>query len=88
MNDSALELAWFWHQKLNKHHWNYWVIVDSSENKALKMPKKYVLEMIADWTGAAAAKGTGTALDWYKKSGSSMILHEETRNLVESILNV
>ena len=41
---------WLKHMHRNKHHWQYWVLIDNEGNmQALEMPEKYVIEMIADW---------------------------------------
>lgn len=58
------------------------------------MPEQYVYEMVADWTGAGRAQGKAynetfrydETRTWYQKNGGKMILHNETRKLVEHIL--
>lgn len=43
--------SWYHHRNRNKHHWEYWI--DSLEDKlAVKMPYKYVIEMLCDMAGA------------------------------------
>lgn len=54
LNDDTVkvqfDLARNYHQKRNKHHWQYWVLImDSGEVKALDMPEKYIKEMLCDW---------------------------------------
>jgi hypothetical protein len=40
-------LAWNSHQKVNKHHWQYWLIMmDSGTWQALEMPEVYAYEMV------------------------------------------
>ena len=48
-------LAWFRHQKINKHHWQYWVDGIDGELIPLEMPDKYIKEMICDIKGASRA---------------------------------
>ena len=51
-SDDAFDKAWLYHQKRNKHHWQFWVhIYDTSEVvcRATEMPRKYAQEMVADW---------------------------------------
>ena len=51
------------------------------------MPEKYAREMVADWAGAGRAiTGKWETLEWYKKNQEKILLHPETRSLVESIL--
>ena len=80
--------AWNDHQKRNRHHWQYWVIGwDRGTTEPLQMPRRYVLEMVADWMGAGRAiTGEWETAVWYEKNGSNMQLHPVTRAQVESIL--
>ena len=81
-------LAWNRHQKANKHHWQYWVItMDRGESKALRMPPRCIKEMVADWMGAGMAiHGKCEVGEWYNKNKNNMILHPDTRMIVESYL--
>lgn len=51
--------AWNHHQKLGKHHPEYWVMVSGHtrggfpDGSPLPMPERYVREMLADWMGAS-----------------------------------
>lgn len=83
------DYAWLHHQKRNKHHWQYWVLLlDAGKIQVLKMPEKYVHEMIADWRGAGKAiTGEDNILTWYHGNRDKMILHPETRLLVEELLD-
>lgn len=47
--------AWLHHRGHNPHHWEYWIDNLSSGGVALKIPKKYVIEMLCDWIGAGKA---------------------------------
>ena len=80
--------AWNKHQKSNKHHWQYWVITwDRGSSEALRMPDRYVQEMICDWMGAGKAiNGKWEVIEWYNKNKDNMILHLDTRRLVEYYL--
>jgi hypothetical protein len=80
--------AWNHHQKCNKHHYQYWVLIyDSGEHKVLPMPKKYIKEMIADWSGCGRAiTGRWEIHKWYEKNKDTVILHSDTRKIVEDIL--
>lgn len=86
--DYTFTIAWNDHQKRNKHHYQNWVILwDRGEYQPLEMPRKYILEMIADWMGAGRAiKGKWEVKEWYGKNKEKMKLETVTRRTVESIL--
>ena len=79
--ENNFAFAWLYHQRRNKHHWDYWV---NSEGKALPMPRKYALQMVADWR-AMGRKFGDTASDFYKKNQSRMKLHHTTRDMLDVI---
>ena len=87
-NEGALDLAWLLHQKRNPHHWQYWVLLkDDGSVVAQKMPLKYVKEMVADWCGAGIAiTGRLEVWEWYEKNSEKMLLHSDTKRLVELLL--
>jgi len=81
--------AWNHHQKRNKHHYQYYLLTwDKGITTPLPMPKKYILEMIADWMGAGKAiTGKWEAKEWYQKNKENIKLHPETKKIVEKILD-
>ncbi len=84
----AFNYAWNHHQKYNKHHWQYWVLMmDSGSVEPLAMPDTYVREMVADWAGAGKAiTGEWGVLDWYDKNKDNMVMNKYTRVLVNKYL--
>jgi hypothetical protein len=87
----AFDIAWNHHQKRNKHHWQYWVLINDSDDpklRPLRMPEDYIREMVADWMGAGRAitGKWGGVSDWYAKNRDKIILHENTRAKVESLI--
>ena len=87
--DAAFNKAWNDHQKCNKHHWQYWVLInDRSEPQiqAIPMPERYIREMVADWRGAGRAYGNPNTLGWYLGTRDKQIMHPETRKRVEELL--
>jgi hypothetical protein len=87
--DDAFDRAWNHHQKANRHHWQYWVLVperDAARVRALAIPPRYVREMIADWIGAGRAQGKPDVAAWYAANAAKMVLHDETRALVEHLM--
>lgn len=85
--EQAFDYAWNRHQKSNKHHWQFWLLTrDEGETVALFMPEKYVREMLADWIGAGRALGKIDTKEWYTAHKDKIILHPESRELLESLL--
>jgi hypothetical protein len=87
------DFAWLHHQKANKHHWQYWIIVYDSEPEKLEcipMPDKYRREMLADWIGAGKAilGADADTKKWYLKNRENIILHNETRRWIEGQFGV
>lgn len=86
----AFDYAWLDHIHKNGHHWQYWVLINDDEGKSvgLEMPKEDVYEMIADWWSFSwKSKNLFEIFDWYADHEPKMILHPNTRKLVESILD-
>jgi hypothetical protein len=83
--EDRFNAAWLHHIHWNKHHWNYWVLVQEDGGPiAIPMPDKYIREMVADWFGAGKAiTGSWEAQEWYDKHKDKMILHPETRKELE-----
>lgn len=84
--------AWLNHIHVNEHHWQHWLLFeDDPENsipyKALEMPKEYVFEMVCDWWSFSFNSGNLYEIfDWYNDHKEKMVLHKNTRELVERIL--
>jgi len=85
--ENAFNYAWLHHIHANPHHWQYWVLKhDDEPEEALEMPKEYVYEMIADWWSFSFKKGNLKEIfGWYKEH-KGMVLHPNTRKLVEDTL--
>ena len=82
--------SWLFHRNRNKHHWEYWI--DSFEKmNPMKMPYKYVIEMVADFIGAGQAysKNNWTCnmpLEYHNKFKHKKIYHKDTLELFELLL--
>lgn len=84
--DAAFDLAWFRHIKLGQHHWQYWCIPEHDGCVALEMPRSCAIEMVCDWIGAGRAQGTPDTIAWYNANRDRLVLHPETRRLVEHLI--
>lgn len=71
------------HYDNNAHHWNHWII----DGRPVEMLANDVYEMIADWMAMSLHFGT-SLVKWYKDQlkDNKIILHEKTKELVESIV--
>lgn len=87
--DEAFDQAWLLHQKRNKHHWQYYVLLgDSDPIKALRMPDSVVKQMACDWEGASKAiRGPDAkSRDYYGRVRDKTTLHAESRRLFEQLI--
>ena len=86
--NDAFDRAWNHHQKINPHHWQYWILLeDEGATKLLEIPDKYRREMLADWIGAGRAiNGRIEVREWYYKNKYKIQLHENTRLWIEEML--
>lgn len=87
MSSLAFEYAWNGHEKINKHHWQYWLLVkDTGDLVPLPIPDKHRREMLADWNGVSRVFGVNDSKSWYDKQPEKMKekIHPETRQWIES----
>lgn len=90
--EKGYSYVWLHHRGRNQHHWEYWIDnLGTKENKPAKMPYRYAAEMICDWIGAGKVylgdKWTiKSPLEYYNANKDKMILHPETRKMVEKYL--
>lgn len=85
------DYAWNHHQKTNKHHWQYFLLVeDDGPIYPLPMPDVCRRELLADWRGAGRAVNKLDIRAWYlkQKELGRMNLHPETRAWIEQQLGV
>ena len=76
------------HHKKNDHHHQWWVLPgDGPLVKTWKMSEPAVRELLADWLGVADALGTD-AWEWYLANGHRLMLHSDTRHIVETALHL
>lgn len=82
--------AWLHHIHHNPHHWQYWVLVNDEPEEgmiALRIPYRYVIEMICDWWSFSWHSGNlYEVFDWYDKHKDHMKLHKDSKDLIEEIL--
>lgn len=94
--EKGLSLSWLHHKGRNKHHLEYWIdysLGEGSVIEGMKMPVKYVVEMFVDRVCACKnyqkEKYTDKSpLEYYSKGRKNMILHEDSKELLEFLLNM
>jgi hypothetical protein len=87
-NNADFQRGWCFHQKRNKHHWNYWVsVIRKNEIIPIPMPRKYVRQMIVDWKGMSRKFGD-TPTAYFLKNKDNMILHKNTVEIIKNILKI
>jgi hypothetical protein len=87
--EEQFDMSWLKHIHRNPHHWQYWILrEDDGDTKLIPIPMIYIKEMIADWMGAGMAiSGRKDALPWYETNKENIILHSDTRRIVEHSLH-
>lgn len=84
---SMFDRALNYHLKNNRHHWQYWITVNSYGNiTMLEIPQRFVKEMVADWIGAGLAKGEPEVIAWYEKNREGIIMHPASQLMAEQYL--
>ena len=92
--ETGLSKSWLHHKGRNKHHFEYWIDYAPDPKDGLhgmKMPKKFVAEMVIDRICASKnyqkeAYTRESAWEYYKKGRDCCIMHPETRFLLEYLL--
>lgn len=88
--------AWLHHKGRNKHHYEYWMDVGPVKDLGIvgvKMPAKYVAEMMMDRIAASKVyKGEAytneSPTEYYNLTKDHVIIHPETRALLEKLLRM
>ena len=88
--------AWMHHKGRNKHHYEYWTDVNVKERigtVGVKMPLRYVAEMLADRIAACRtyqkeAYTQRSAWNYYKINCDIITIHPETKLLLEKLLKM
>ena len=87
----AFNKAWLFHIHRNPHHWQHWVLLHDEPDEpmeCIEMPHNYVVEMICDWWAFSWKDDDRFEIfDWYKEHKNHIMLHKNTRKLVEHILD-
>lgn len=78
------------HIHRNPHHWQYLVLIDDDAKEGticIEMPYEYIIEMICDLWSFSWIKGDLFEIfTLYENNKSHIKLHNNTRRIVEEIL--
>ena len=86
--------AWLHHKGINKHHLEYWMDYEASPEfnmTGMKMPVKYVVEMVMDRIAASKVYKKEAYQDtdpwnYYSRTRNHLFIHKESRQLLETLL--
>ena len=86
--------AWLHHKGRNKHHYEYWIDVDPVDKTKLsgvRMPARYLAEMVADRIAANRIYkkdeyDDGCPMEYYERTKDYMVIHPDTRAELVKIL--
>ena len=92
--DIGYSSSWLHHKGRNKHHLEYWIDYGFGKDHSMtgmKMPVKYVVEMVMDRIAASKvykkeAYTDRSPWEYYVHSRDHLMLHDETRKLLEELL--
>lgn len=93
--DIGYSSAWLHHKGCNKHHYEYWIDYSAKDNDGsvcpIRMPKKYVAEMMMDRLAASKIyKGKyyndNCPLEYYNLGKNKRIIHPDTKRDMENML--
>ncbi|WQJ53322.1 MAG: hypothetical protein [Wendovervirus sonii] len=95
-DETAFNKAWLHHIHNNPHHWQHWVLINddgkmenASKTICIQIPKNYIVEMVCDWWAFSWGKNNLTEIsNWYNKNKDNMLLHEQSRKNIESLLAI
>lgn len=88
--------AWLHHKGRNKHHMEYWIDYGMTGDRnmcGMKMPLRYVVEMVIDRVSASKNYlredfKDSSPLEYYEKSKDHYIIHPETNALLSKLLHM
>jgi hypothetical protein len=90
--ENGYSKAWQHHKGRNKHHYEYWTDNYDTGTTNIEIPKKYVLELIADWIAAGRTYNGKNftiqdEINWWNNCKDSKFIHPKTKQLITDIFN-
>lgn len=86
--NDAFDYAFLLHTKHNKHHWQYWVILDENNDPyPLEMDYEYVLEYVVDLLAIGRIPHRGISVyHFFLENTPRIIMHRNTYCFVRDML--
>ncbi len=93
--EKGYSASWLHHKGRNKHHFEYWIDYSLEDTEhamsGMRMPRKYVAEMLADRIAASKVYNRGTytqhdPLAYFKKGKAHYMIHPKTEKELEFML--
>lgn len=93
--DKGYSASWLHHKGRNKHHFEYWIDYSLEDEEhamgGMRMPRKYVAEMLADRIAASKVYNKGTytrhdPLTYFLKGKAHYMIHPKTEKELEFML--
>ncbi|OUQ60371.1 catalase [Tyzzerella sp. An114] len=92
--DIGYSSSWLHHKGRNKHHYEYWIDYSGRKDAPLtgmKIPEKYVIEMLADRIAACKVYQKemytdSSPLEYYMQGRDFVIMHPKAQKLLEKLL--
>lgn len=86
--------SWMHHYHINKHHWQFWLDMEDWPDRIIpvKMPYKYVIEMLCDMAGASKAYNPKNWEPkmlwdyWVTKCKGKRLMHPDSEYLIEKLI--
>lgn len=81
------------HVTNNKHHWQYWIMnVDSNNVEPIRIPEKYLREMVCDWIGTNKVRGHVDYMErcrvWYLANRSKLVMHPVSSKYIRDYFGI
>ncbi len=91
--DLGYSMCWQHHKGHNPHHWQYWIQFEKGEMMVIKMPLKYVKEMVADRVAACMVYQKekyhpSSALEFLEHSRETHLMNPQTKELLKRYLTI
>ena len=88
--DKGYSLAWLHHKGRNPHHYEYWTDNYDSGTTRIKMPFRYVVELICDYLAAGKTYNGKkftykSEYNWWLMNKDSKYMHPKTKDFVEMV---
>ena len=89
------DVAWNYHIKRNKHHWEYWVYpefmdINDINLTIITIPPEYIDEMIIDLiaTGKTITGNWNDAISYFEKNKSKMVMRPSVKSYISEYLQL